>query len=188
MPRTQKADRAEAKLKTWLKRHEPEYQAKLRAKNKEKETKLKRNAMSRHRRAGHSATHQIFKKFSPLTDKHGNMYIWLEKYKKLTRNDCEVVRRARDGTLHYLPYEREEDLDDEKYDEPIVSDLEKKVVENVERLLSGSDLELEEKMKKRKFMVTRELSDEDCYWKKLTDVQKRKLLKKLKRNIKNGEV
>lgn len=174
----------DSKLRTWLKRHDPAYAEKIKALSKDEEVKQKRNEMGRVRRAGHSATHAIFKKYSPLTDKEGNVYRWHDKYKRLLKNDTHVVRRARNGELHFLAYETEEDLDDAKFDQAIYSPIDAKLCENVEKLLNG-DEDMDRKMRKRKFMVERELTDEDCFWKKLNNSEKRKLIKKLRRNVNN---
>jgi hypothetical protein len=180
MTRSDKTNRIEAKVKMWLKRNDPQYIQKMKDNNKLDSTKQKRNLMSKKRRVGHSATHVIFKKFSPLTDKEGNIYTWLDKYKKLVRNDHEVVRRARDGTIHYLPYESEKELDDERFDEPIISDIDKKLADNIEKLFNGDDEELDKKMRSRKIVVKQDLSEQDCYWRQLSETEKRKLIKKLR--------
>jgi len=183
MTRSKKVDsQLDAKIKTWLKRHDPDYVSKMTEINKTDAIKKKRNDLSRIRRAGHSATHAIFRKYSPLKDEQGNVYVWNDKYKRLLKNDCEVVRRARDGTMHYIPYETEEDLDDPKYDERIVSEIDKKLAEHVEKLFNG-DEEMEKKMKKRKFVITKELTDDDLYWKRLEPGERKELLKKLKRKM-----
>jgi len=180
---TRRKNQLESKTKVWLKRHDPAYMQKMKEKNHDKDLKKKRNEMSRVRRAGHSAAYTVFKKLGPLKDKDDNSYVWNEKYKRLTRNDCEVVRRARDGSIHFFPYEDEEELDDDKFDLPIPSDVDKGIVENVEKLFNG-DEELERKMKKRKIVITKELSDEDCFWKNLTSEEKTELLRKLKKTLK----
>jgi hypothetical protein len=183
MGRSRRAEsRLETKTKTWLKRNDPNYVRKMQEINGTDEMKKKRNDQSKKRRAGHSATHAVFKKFGPLTDKQGNSYSWNDKYKKLTRNNSDVVRRARDGNIHYIPYDTEEDLDDDKYDDPIIPEVDKKLVENVEKLLNG-DEQLDKVMKTRKFVVTKELSDTDCYWKQMSDKEKRMLLRKLRKNV-----
>lgn len=169
----------ESKVKSWIKRNDPDYIAKMKELSKREDIKKKRNEAGRIRRAGHSATHAVFKLYSPLTDKEGNTYVWNDKYKRLLKNSNEVVRRARNGTLHFMPYETESDLENPKYDEPIFT-VDEKLCDNVEKLLNG-DPELNQKMKKRKFVVERELDDSDCFWKKLTRDEKHKLLKKLKK-------
>lgn len=177
-----KKDPLESKTKTWLNRHNPEYISIQKQKSKEDEVKKKRNTLSRVRRAGLSASHAVFKQFSPLTDKEGNVYSWNDKYKRLLRNNSDVVRRARDGTLHYIPYEDESDLDDEKFDAPLTTEVDKRLAENVEKLLEG-DEELDKAMRKRKVVVIKELTDKDCYWKQLSEVDKKELLKKVRKNL-----
>lgn len=171
----------ETKLKTWLKRNDPVYVQRMKDLSKNEDVKFKRNQQSRIRRAGHTACYAVFRLFSPLKDDKGNTYVWNDKHKRLLRNDKEVVRRARDNTLHYMPYESEDELDDDKYDEPIVSEEDSQLSENVEKLLNG-DEELHAAMKTRKFVVTREIEDKECFWKRLSSIEKEKLLKKLKRN------
>jgi len=173
------AAQIETKVKTWLKRHDPTYVEKMKALSKDEGAKTKRNDAGRVRRAGHAATHTIFKKFSPLTDTEGNVYRWNDTYKRLIKDGKFVVRRARNGSVHYMPFETEEDLESSKYDEPILSETDIKLYENVEKLLNG-DEELDQKMRTRKFMVERTLTDEDCFWKKLSPAEKRKLIKKLR--------
>lgn len=178
-------NQVEAKVKTWLKRHDPAYLEKVVKNNSDDSLKDKRNKLSRIRRAGQAAMQVIFKKCGPLKDNSGHTYEWNSKFKCLCRNDTDVVRRARDGTIHYIPYEEEEELDDDKYHEPIVSDTDKEIRENVEKLLNGEHEQLETKLKKRKIVVTQDLSDEDLYWKNLTEKQKLKLISKLKsKNVK----
>jgi len=178
---SKKENIVENKLKTWLKRNDPDYVRKMKDLSKNDDVKTKRNYQSRIRRAGHSACYAVFRKFSPLKDSLGNEYVWNDKYKRLLKNSKEVVRRARDSTLHYIPYSDEEDLDDSKFDEPIVTEVDSQLCESVEKLFDG-DEELHQKMKSRKFVVIREIDDDDCFWKRLTDQEKKKLLKKLKRN------
>lgn len=184
MVRSRKPEKLlESRVRSWLKRQDPTYKKQISEKNKEDAIKSKRNQMSRVRRAGHSAAFLVFKNFSPLTDTNGNVYTWNSKYRRLLRNDSEVVRRARDGSIHYIPYENEEDLDDPKYDEPIYSDMQLKVVENVEKLFSG-DEELDAKMKERKVVIPKKLDDDECFWKHLSGEEKREILKKLKHSVK----
>lgn len=181
MPRSLRANVIETKTKTWLKRHDPTYVVKMQLLNKSDDVKEKRKRLSRTRRSGHSATHAVFKKVGVLRDDKDNKYAWNEKYKRLCKNDCEVVRRARDGTLHFMPYENESDLDDDRYDAPILSEYDTKVAENVEKLLNG-DEELDKRMKFRKVVITKELDDEDCFWKKLNPSEKKDLLRKLRKH------
>lgn len=187
MPRSsKKSSLVETKVRTWLKRHDPAYVEKMKALSKDEKNKQKRNIAGKVRRAGHAATHAVFKKKSPLRDNEGNVYSWNDSYKRLLMNDKYVVRRARNGSIHLMAYENEEDLDDNKYEDPILSDNDVKVYEHVEKLLNG-DEDLDKKMRTRKFVVERELTDDDCYWRNLSSEEKRELIKKLKKkNTKKG--
>jgi len=176
MARSKKTEKkVENKAKILLKRHDPTKKVE-KTKHTDKE-KQHINALSRSRRAASAAINTILREKGQLTDKDGNIYTLT--HKRIVKNGKQVVRKARDGTLHFIDFQDAEELKDPKFDAPIVSDIEEKVYETLEKIFDG-DEELHHKMKKSKVVVPVELSDEDCFWKNLSEEEKKKILKKIK--------
>lgn len=170
-------DRINSKTKTWIKHHDPAYIAERKKYAADPEIKERRNKLSRMRRAGSAAAVSCFKKFGPLTDAQGNTYQWI--HGRVCKNKKEVVRRARNGVIHYLPYSEEDDLKNAKYDAPIITEEDKKLYQAVKKLFEG-DENIENVVKRTKVVVDKQLTDEDCFWKNLSETQKNKILEKLK--------
>jgi hypothetical protein len=165
------------KTKMWLKHHSKDYLEERKKYAEDPDVKERRNILSRSRRAGSSAAVNTFKKFGPLTDSHGNSYEWRQG--RVCKNKKEVVRRGKNGVIYYMPYSDEDDLKDPKYDAPIITDEDKKLYQTVKKLFDG-DESIEQIVKQTKIVVAKELSDEDCFWKNLSQEEKEKILRKLK--------
>jgi hypothetical protein len=174
-------DKINTKTKTWLKHHDPEYIKERKKYAADPVIKARRNILSRRRRASSAAAVCTLKKFGPLTDPQGNTYQWTNGC--VCKNKKEVVRRARNGVIHFLPYENEEELKDTKFDAPIITEEDKKLYQSVKKLFEG-DESIESVVKKTKKVIIKELTDEDCFWKSLDETQKSKILEKLKPNNK----
>jgi len=159
------ADKVNTKTKAWLKHHDPSYLEERKKYASDPDTKARRNILSRSRRAGSAAAVVTFKKFGPLTDPQGNTYQWNQG--RVCKNNKEVVRRARNGMIHFLPYTDVEDLKNSKFDAPIITEEDKKLYQTVKKLFEG-DESIENIVKKTKIVVARELKDEDCFWKSLS--------------------
>lgn len=172
-------DKINAKTKQWIKHHDPAYIKERKKYAADPAIKDRRNVLSRRRRASSAAAVSILKKYGPLTDPSGNSYHWGNGC--VCKNKKEVVRRARNGVMHFLPYEDEDELKNPKYDSPIITDEDKKLYQAVKKLFEG-DESIENVIKKTKIVVAKELTDEDCFWKSLNESQKSKILEKLKPN------
>lgn len=170
-------DRVNSKTKQWIKHHDPNYIEERKKYASDPKIKARRNELSRMRRASSASAVAILKKFGPLKDKDDNVYELING--RLCKNKKEVIRRARNGVIHYIPYEEEEELKNPKFDAPIVTEEDKKLYQAVKKLFEG-DESIENIVKKTKIVVAKELKDEDCFWKNITDDQREKILKKLK--------
>src|SRR5690349_336865 len=113
-------DKVATKTKAWLKHHDPSYIEERKKYAADPDTKARRNTLSRMRRAGSAAAVIVFKKYGPLTDAQGNTYEWNQG--RVCKNKKEVVRRARNGVVHFLPYNDIDELKNAKFDAPIITD------------------------------------------------------------------
>lgn len=176
-----KAPKLENQIKKFLKNNDPENIEKRKKYSSDEKVKLRRKRLNELRRKMHSAT-VVLLQDTPLYDEDGNEYY--VKHNRLVRKTTKgekaiVIANRRTKELLYTPFEDELDLLDDNFKINCPEQEDNQMLYTaVKDLLEGKS-DLEETIKQKKELKETEIPDEECYWKKLSEDQKEKLLQKL---------
>jgi len=160
-----------------------------RKKSENDKVKKRRKALGEIRRIQQCAT-KVLLEGQFLFDDEGNEYTI--KHNRLIRTNAQieglkeiVTANRKTKELFFTPYKQDVDLMDENF--PLILPKEEynpKLYEAVKNLFDGKS-ELEEIVKQKKVLTDTEIPDEECYWKSLPEIEKQKLLDKLKKTEKD---
>ena len=168
-------------LKKFIQSHNPATKEQRKQKASKPEVKKVRNLKNTVRRVTCTTILELLKN-EVLFDDKGNSYI--VKSNRLIQyqpdKSSHVVRIDRKGSFINILYdETKDDLEDEKYNITEEDSSSSLLYENVKALLEG-DPKLVEAISQKKVLVPVQISEEEQYWKKLSDEEKRNLLSKIK--------
>ncbi len=166
------------KLKRWLKANDPEEKAKRQAYAQSAKAKDLRRKGSRKRRHASSALLGLLKK-GELVSSDGKHYA-LVSGRVVERFEGRqfVIRSTKNGTIHRLEFDNEDDIDDDKYDIEL-KDKREGLKEMAERLLIDKDESLEKCVSKVNKLQVEEIPPERRYWSNLTHEEAYALIDKI---------
>lgn len=165
-------------VKKWVKTHDPAYLQKRKEYANREDVKLKRSILNKRRRSTAASAINLIKN-KTLKDRNGCRYkidsgrLIMEEGKELF-----VIHMNKNGETQKIPIDPNDTLEEDKYDVSVFSTDKPHVKEKVLKLFEG-DPEIETAVREVKKYSKAVLPDEDCYWKKLDDFEKKELLSKL---------
>lgn len=167
-------------LRRWLRSQDPEEKAKRIEYSKSDKVKKRRSISSKKRRHASSAILGIIKK-GDLKTEDGKIYA-LRRGRIIEMGDQNkyVIRATKRGVIHRLEFDKEEDLDDERYDINLKdSNTHNTIKKLAERLLIDGDDELTKSVARQNVSHQEIIPKEKLYWSKMSKEEKLQLLEKL---------
>lgn len=166
------------KLKRWLKANDPEEKAKRQAYAQSTKAKELRRKGSRKRRHASSALLGLLKR-GELVSSDGKRYA-LVGGRVVEKFDGRqfVIRSTKNGTIHRLEFDEDDDLEDEKYDIELKEKREG-LKEMAEKLLIEKDAALEKTVSKINKLQVEEIPPERRYWTNLSYEEASALIDKI---------
>jgi len=174
---------AVARLRVWVKNHNPSKMGKRKSYSLDEDVKKKRSVTNKKKRVMFAAIKYLMEDGLPLKDGEGNEYS--------LRNNC-LIKRKTDGKLfavssskkglYYKEVKNIEEVDDADFVAISSTETaaEKQYKEYLQKLLSG-DPEIEEMVRPKKMvMPAPELSEEDKFWRNLPEDKKIQYLSAIK--------
>lgn len=166
-------------LRKWVRNNDPSFKKHRKEYNEQERVRIQRKKIAKRRRHTISALNSVIKKEKLLTE-DGKTY-QIKKGRLVEVNDKHhyVIRSDKKGNIHRLEYEKEDDLEDDRYDMPFVEADKVKLYKSVKKLLDG-DANLEQALSRKAVIQFENIPTEGLYWKQMGDKEKAELLSKLK--------
>lgn len=168
-------------LRRWLRSQDPEEKAKRTEYSKSDKVKKRRSMSSKKRRHASSAILGIIKKGDLKTD-DGKIYALKRgRIIELTDQNKYVIRSTKRGVIHRLEFDKEEDLDDERYDINLKDNYNhiNGIKKLAEKLLIDEDDELTKSVARQNISHQEIIPKDKLYWSKMSKEEKLQLIDKL---------